>query len=238
MKGIGCRSGWNAMVLAAGVIAGCQNGATEDPGGGATLLTGIEMDQVSAGSAVAMNEVEALALGAAPQTTAFASTLADSGGSPITGAPFLNYASLQAAATSASNGTFVQAGGSSQIQIQGSGGGAWIDGAATATAMGSEPSNAGINIQFTGISLSHLDFVYGSISSVTCCNPRDTTQAKVDSGGGGPYTRQLQGVPISDIPGQTQSRIDAAVASSTLPLLDAGQGLTITAPRLSQSISQ
>ena len=77
MKGIGCRSGWNAMVLAAGVIAGCQNGATENPGGRATLLTGIEMDQVSAGSAVAMNEVEALALGAAPQTTTFASTLAN-----------------------------------------------------------------------------------------------------------------------------------------------------------------
>ena len=237
MKGTVCRSGWNAMVLATMVVAGCKNGAPEDPSGGARLLTGIEMDQLTAGSAVAVNNVEAVALGAAPQTIALTSTLADSGGSPIAGAPFLNYAISQAAA-SASNGPFVQAGGSSQIQVQGGAGGAWIDGAATATAIGSEPSNAEINIQFTGLSLSHLDFVYGSISAVSCCNPQDTTHAKVDSGGGGPYTMQLQGAPVSDTPGQIQSRIDAAVASSTLPLLDAGQGLTITAPRLSQSIGQ
>lgn len=49
---------------------------------------------------------------------------------------------------------------------------------------------------------------------------------------------QLQGAPVSDIPGQVQSRIDAAVASSTLPLLDAGQALTVTAPRLWESINQ
>lgn len=226
------------MVLATMVVAGCKNGATEDPSGGPRLLTGIEMDQLTAGSAVAGNQVDALALGSAPQTTAFTSTAVDSGGSPITGAPFLNYASSQAGASSASNGAFVQASGLSQIQVSGGGGGASIDGAATATAMGSQPSNAEINIQFTAISLSHLDFVYGSISAVTCCDPHNTTQAKVDSGAGGPYTKQLQGEPVSDIAGQIQSRIDAAVASSTLPLLDAGEGLTITAPRLSQSISQ
>jgi hypothetical protein len=238
VKGAVCRSGWNAMVLATVVVAGCKSGATEVPSGGARLLTGIEMDQVTAGSALAVNQVEALGLGAAPQTTAFTSTLADSGGSPIAGAPFINYASSQAAASSASNGTFVQAGGSNQIQVYGSGGGAWLDAASTATAIGSEPSNAETNMQFTGFSLNHLDFVYGSIAAVACCNPLDTTQATVDSGGGGPYTKQLQGAPVSDMPGQIQSRIDDAVASSTLPLLDAGDGLTITAPRLSQSISQ
>jgi hypothetical protein len=124
------RSGWKALVLAAVVVAGCENVVIERPAG-VRLLTGSEM--VTAGSAVAMNRVEAQALGSAPQTTTFSSTLADSGGSLIAAPPFapiLNYASSQAGA-SASNGIFAQASGSSQIQVNASGGD-WINAAASA----------------------------------------------------------------------------------------------------------
>lgn len=236
MQSMDNRSGWKAMVLAAAMAAGCEHAASERAGG-ARLLTGIEMDRVTAGSAMAVSEVEARALGSAPQTTAFTSTVADSGGSPIAGAPFLNYANSQAAA-SASNGAFLQAGGSSEIRVDGGNGGVRTDIASTSSATGSDSSHAEVNIQFTGISMRHLDLVYGSVAAIACCNPFSRTQAKIDSAAGGPYMSQLQGAPVSDIPGQVQSRIDAAVASSTLPLLDAGQALTVTAPRLWESINQ
>ena len=234
MQSVVNRSGWKALVLAAVVVTGCENVATERPGG-VRLLTGSEMDTVTAGYASAMNKVEAHAL----ETTAFSSTLADSGGSPIAAMPFapiLNYASSQAGA-SASNGSFAQAGGSSQIQVDASGG-AWIDAAASAADMESNNGHAEVNIQFTGISMGHVDLVYGSVVATACCGPFGRTQAEAEFGGGGAYTSGLQGVPISDIPGQVQGRIDAAVASSTLPLLDAGQALTVTAPGLSQSLGQ
>jgi hypothetical protein len=232
------RSGWKALVLAAVAVTGCENVATERPGG-VRLLVESEMDTVTAGSASAMNKVEAHALGAAVQTTAFGSTLADSGGSPIAAplfAPILNYASSQAGA-SASNGRFAQASGSSQIQVDASGG-AWINAAASAANMESNNSQAEVNIQFTGISMGHVDLVYGSVVATACCGPFGRAQAGAELGGGGAYTSGLQGMPISDMPGQVQGRIDAAVASSTLPLLDAGQALTVTAPGLSQSLGQ
>lgn len=238
MQSVVNRSAWKALVLATVVVTGCENVATERPGG-VRLLAESEMDTVTAGSALATNQVEADALGYAVQTTAFSSTLADSGGSPIVAPPFvriLNYASSQAGA-SASNGSFAQAGGSSQIQVDASGG-AWINAAASAANMGSNNGHAEVNIQFVGISIGHVDLVYGSVVATACCGPSGRAQAGAEFGGGGPYTSGLQGMPISDIPGQVQGRIDAAVASSTLPLLDAGQALTVTAPGLSQSLGQ
>lgn len=238
MQSVVNRSGWKALVLATVVVTGCENVATERPGG-VRLLAESEMDTVTAGSALAMNQVEADALGYAVQTTAFSSTLADAGGSPIVAPPFvriLNYASSQAGA-SASNGSFAQAGGSSQIQVDASGG-AWINAAASAANMESNNGHAEVNIQFVGISIGHVDLVYGSVVATACCGPSGRAQAGAEFGGGGPYTSGLQGMPISDIPGQVQGRIDAAVASSTLPLLDAGQALTVTAPGLSQSLGQ
>lgn len=237
MQSVVNRPGWKALVLAAVVVTGCENVATERPGG-VRLLTGSEMDTVTAGSASALNKVEAQALGSAPQTTTFSSTLADSGGSPIAAPPFvqiLNYASSQAGASA--NGSFPRASGSSQIQVDASGG-AWINAAASAANMGSNNGQAEINIQFTGISIGHVDLVYGSVVATACCGPSGRAQAGAEFGGGGAYTSGLQGVPISDMPGQAQGRIDAAVASSTLPLLDAGQALTVTAPSLWQSLAQ
>lgn len=78
MQSVVNRSGWKALVLATVVVTGCENVATERPGG-VRLLAESEMDTVTAGSALAMNQVEADALGYAVQTTAFSSTLADAG---------------------------------------------------------------------------------------------------------------------------------------------------------------
>jgi hypothetical protein len=108
---MGNRSDWNAMVLAVAMVSGCTT--TVQSSGEVRILTGIEMDRITAGSAVAVNEATAHALGAAPQTAVSATTQAYSG-SPIAGAPFLNYATSQATA-SASRGELVQAGLSSQI---------------------------------------------------------------------------------------------------------------------------
>ncbi|HJU19096.1 MAG TPA: hypothetical protein VJ770_21785 [Stellaceae bacterium] len=236
MQSIVRRSGWKAVVLGAAIVGGCVNTASEHSVR-VKLLTGIEMDRITAGSAAAVNQAEADALGAAPQTTAVTSTLADTGGSPLAGAPFLNYANSQLAA-SAANGPFAHAGGSSQIQVDGGNGGVWMNAAATGTAIGSATSHAEVDMNFTGVSTSRTDLVYGSVNAVACCNPTDKTEANLDSGAGGPYTLRLQNASASSIPGQTQSRIDAVEVSSTLPLLDAGQALTITAPRVWQNLSQ
>ena len=86
-------------------------------------------------------------------------------------------------------------------------------------------------------SLGHVDLAYGSVSATACCNASDQAQADLDSTAGGPYT-EIEADPVFDAPGETQKRIDAAVASSTLPLLDAGQAATLNALTLRQSISE
>lgn len=186
------------------------------------------MDRITAGSAVAVNEATAHALGAAPQTAVSATTQAYSG-SPIAGAPFLNYATSQATA-SASRGELVQAGLSSQISVDGANGGARIDAAATGTAAGNGTSRAQVSTQTYGISTSRTDLVFGSVSAVACCGPAATAQVKVDSAAGGPYSRELSGTSVSDIPGQVQRTVDIAVVSSALPILDPAQVLVTGAP--------
>ncbi|MGH7115805.1 MAG: hypothetical protein ACREE9_15110 [Stellaceae bacterium] len=238
MQNIVKHSGWKAMILVATMIGGCENAATSSPGK-IRPLTGLEMDQVTVGSAMAVNNGEANAIGSAPDTAVATSTLANSAGTRPSAEPtFVNYATSSVVA-SAANGIFVQAGGSSQIKVDGGNGGAAIDAAANSAATGNENNNhAEVNIQFTGLSLNHLDFAYGSVSSNACCNPSDQAEAEVDSTARGPYTNKLQAEPVSDTPGEVQRRIDAAVASSTLPLLDAGQAATVIAPALRQSIGQ
>lgn len=189
------------------------------------------MDQVTAGSAVAANAAAARALGSAPRTAVLSSALAYSGSSPIAGAPFLNYVSSQDMA-SASNGQSTQASGSSQIHVDSANGGASIDAKASSTAAGSETSHAQVSMQFYGVSTSRADLVFGSVAAVACCGPLVAAQVAVDSGAGGPYSRELRGVPLSDVPGQTQSRVDVAIASSALPILDPAQVVVARAPSL------
>jgi hypothetical protein len=206
------------------MVAGCETVPASNSGG-ARRLTGSEMDQVTAGAAVAVNEAAAHALGAAPQTAVSATTQAKSNSGPIAGSPSLNYASSQATA-SASNGNLVQVRLSSQISVDGANGGARIDAAAT----GNGTSRAQVSTQTYGISTSRADLVFGSVSAVACCGSAATAQVKADSGAGGPFSRELRGAEITDTPGQVQQRIDVTVASSALPILDPAQLLVTGGP--------
>lgn len=223
---MGDRSGWCAMVLAMIMAAGCET-VTVSSSGGARKLTGSEMDQVTASGAVAVNQATAYATDGAPQTAVSASTQAKSGSGPITGAPLLNYATSQATA-SASNGELVQAGLSSRISVDGANGGVWIGTAATGTAAGN--GRAQVSTQTYGVSTSRADLAFGSVSAVVCCGSVATAQVHADGGAGGPYSRELRGPAMSDIPGQVQREVDVAVVSSTLPILDSAQLLVTGGP--------
>jgi hypothetical protein len=225
---MGNRSGWNALFLAMTLVAGCETVIVRNSGG-ARILTGSEMDQVTAGAAVAVNEAAAHALGAAPQTAVSATTQTNSGSSLIASSPSLNYAASQATA-SASNGDLVQVRLSSQISVDGANGGARIDAAATATAAGNGTSRAQVSTQTYGISTSRADLVFGSVSAIACCGSAASAQVKADSGAGGPYARELRGAALSDVPGQVQRSADIAVVSSALPILDPAQLLVTGGP--------
>jgi len=222
------RSRWNAIALATAMVAGCETTALQNSGGG-RLLTGAEMDQVTAGAAVAVNEATAHALGAAPRTAVSATTQTNSGGSPIAGAPFLTYATSQATA-SASNGELVQANLSSQISVDGTNGRARIDGAATSAAAGNGMNRAQVNTQTYGLSTSRADLVYGSVSAVACCGSAATAQVNVAGEAGGHYSRELRSVTMSDTAGQVQRTIDIAVVCSALPIVDPAQVLVSGGP--------
>jgi len=198
----------------------------------ARLLTPAEMDRVTVGavSAVAKNQVEAQALGAgAAQTTASASTLASSAG-PVAGAPFAylssNYSSSQATA-SAIGGQLAESSGSSHISVAANGG-AQIDAAGTAIAAGGERSQAQVSLQFSGLSIGHVDLAFGTATAAACCAPVLAAQVTANGRAGGPYSQEAQAFPLSTIPGQVQSRADIAVVSSSLPIVNAGQMMSVS----------
>jgi hypothetical protein len=228
-----------AIILVATTVAGC--GTTAIQGRGVPrLLTGIEMDEVSAGSATAKANTRAVALGIVPQTTAATNTLASTG-IPRSAPPFLNlltlnYASSQAVAT-ASNAWLTVADGSTNVAVDGGGGGAKIDAATTARAAGSGTSQAQIYLQFYGLSLGRVDLVFGTVIAAACCSPSLRAQTTADGTGGG-YWSQLKAYPISVVSGQVQSTVDISVVSSALPILGAGQVSALIAPTLAQSIGQ
>ena len=209
--------GWSAMVSLIAIFAGCQSTTIQGPGG-ARILTGVEMDEVTAGSAVAVNEATARALGFAPQAEVLGIASAYSGNSPIVGASFLNYVNSQAMA-SAGNGELAQTGLSSHASVDSNNGGASID----AKAAGAGTTSAQVTAQFYGISTSRADLVFGSVSALACCGSAAAAQVKADSGAGGPYTSELQTAPVSDAPDQVQRKVDIAVVSSALPILDPAQ---------------
>ena len=198
----------------------------------ARLLTPAEMDRVTVGadSAVAENQVEAQALGAgAAKTTASASTLASSTG-PVAGAPFAylnsNYSSSQATA-SAIGGQLAESSGSSHISVAANGG-AQIDAAGTAIAAGGERSQAQVSLQFYGLSIGHVDLAFGTATAAACCAPLLAAQVTANGWAGGPYSQEAQAFPLSTIPGQVQSRADIAIVSSSLPIVNAGQMMSLS----------
>jgi hypothetical protein len=201
----------------------------------ARLLTAAEMDRVIVGEvgAVAMNQVEAHALPPRAQTAGLASTMAISSRSPIAGPPFAylssNYSSSQAMA-SAISGEFAEASGSSHISVAADGG-ARIDAAGSAVAVGGEASHAQMSVRFYGLSVGHVDFVFGTVTAAACCAPVLAAQVTANGGAGGLYSQEMRAFPLSAIPGQVESRADIAVASSSLPLMAPGQFMSLFNPR-------
>jgi len=221
---MGNLSGRNAIVLALTMVGGCDVTAIQQSGG-ARILTGFEMDQVTAGSAVATNAAAGRGLGYAPDTAVLGTASAYSGNNSIASAPFLNYAASQAAA-SANGSNLAQTSLSSQISVDGVNGGVSINARASGTGM----SQAQVTTQFYGISTNRADFAFGSVAAVACCGTNAAAQVEVDGAAGGLYSRGFRGMPVSSAPGQAQSRLDIAVTSSALPLVDPAQMSVADAP--------
>jgi hypothetical protein len=233
------RWGWGAMIVATALVAACETTTTRSPEQ-ARLLTAVEMDQVSAGSAAARSNVEATALGPSPHTSATTSTLASSG-SPVSAPPFLdlltlNYAFSQALA-SAIDAPLTDASGSTQTEVDNGTGGASISATSVGTAAGSASSHAQINMQFYGFSIGRVDLVFGTTIATACCAPILEAKTSADGTGGG-YWRELQASPVSDVPGQVESRVDISVVSSALPILDAGLVSALVGPTWWQTNNQ
>jgi hypothetical protein len=133
------------------------------------------MEQTTAGSAGSINEAEAHALGPVAQATASAGS---------------NYVSSRVSA-SAGNGQTAAASGSSQIFADGGNGVAQIDSTATAISAGSGASHAQVDMNFSGISTSRADLVFGSVAAATCCAPLAETQVGVTGKTGGAYAENF-----------------------------------------------
>ena len=211
------RSGWAAIVLAMTFLTGCQTAIIEHQRV-VRILTELEMDGVTAGSAVATNDTAAHALGSHVQTNALADATARSGASPIGAAPYLDDINSQTVASASSDG-LTKATLSSHASVEGINGGASID----VTADGSGTSRAQVDSQFYGFSTNRVDIVFGSAAAVVCCGSDAAAQVTINSRTGGPYRREILATPTSDTPGQTRTRVDVAVISSTLPILDPAQ---------------
>ena len=230
-----------ATVLIAASIAGCGSAEIRSTGSGHRLLTGIEMDGVSAGSATATADVRASALGLAPRTTATTDTLTSSGifrpALPFLNLLTLDYASSQVMA-SASNAPFSEASGLVQISVDGGGGGASVDARSMANAAGSGSSASQITMQFYGLSIGRtVDFIFGTAVASACCAAARSAQTTAE-GWGGRYSRSIEAFPVAVVPGQLQSRIDISVVASSLPVLDAGQVSALIGPSPLQSVGQ
>jgi hypothetical protein len=222
---MGNRLGIKAMVLTIEMLAGCD-AVTQNPRG-SRLLTGSEMDQITAGAVGAISRAEAHARGFTSQTTASTSTLVASSSGTIAGAHTVNaassnYVSSQLSA-SAGNGEIVTANGSNYVYADGENGVAQIGTAAAAVSAGGGASRAQVSINFSGIRTSRADLVFGSVTAAACCAPFAETQTELTGGAGGPYARELRSVSLSNTRGQIQTRTDIAVISSALPMIDPGQ---------------
>jgi hypothetical protein len=221
---MGRRSGWGAMLLAIATVAGCQTTIAQPPHG-ARILTGLEMDVITAGSAVASDDAAAHALGLEPQTSVLGSASAYSGISPIPGALLLSYGNSQATA-SAGGDELAETRLSSTISVDGTNGGASI----AATAAGVATSHTQVTAQLYGISTARVDVAFGSVAAVACCGSDAEAQVRVNGASGGPYSTELRAAPVSEPTGQLGSRVDISVASSALPILDRAQILVAGAP--------
>ena len=85
-----------------------------------------------------------------------------------------------------------------------------------------------MSLQFYGLSIGHVDLAFGTATAAACCAPVLAAQVTANGGAGGPYSQEIKAFPLSATPGQIQSRADIAVISSSLPLLNAGQMMSLS----------
>jgi hypothetical protein len=210
-------SGWISVILATVVLAGCQTIFVQRAESG-RKLTGFEMDRITAGSAIAVNDATARALGSEVETKVLGNASSSSGTGPVAGVPLLDYANSQASGSARGN-VLTETRLSSYTSVDRSSGGALIE----VTAGASGTRRAQVNAQFYGFSVNHADVVFGSVTVVACCGADAGVQAAVNTRIGGPYSREVRGVTASNTSDPAQSRIDIAVVSSTLPIIDPAQ---------------
>ena len=222
------------LVIPLAVLFGCELSAIPSTSGMRVLAT-TELDRITVGSARASIDLAAYALPPAAQTVASTNTLAISGSSPVVGPPFLgnlskNFSTSQGIA-SASSSQQAQTAGSSHTSVSGTNGGAAIDAVGASLAAGPGLGQTELSLQFQGFSTARADLVYGTAIATACCAPGLSAQVAASGEAGGPYSAELQVHPRSDQPGQVQSRVDIAVVSSALPIIDPGQMMSLLTPR-------
>jgi hypothetical protein len=195
------------------MLAACD--AAAQTSGGSRLLTLAEMDQITVGSANAAIDISALALAPAAQATTSSGTLAVSG----VNSSFGNALGRGTAISSQS----ADVNGSSHLFVSSANGGASIDATGTATATGAGNGQAQMSLQFFGVTMSRVDLVFGNATSGACCSSNLGAHVAASGAAGGPYSTELAGFSGFDSAGQTQRRVDFAVASSAQPIVDPGQ---------------
>src|SRR5262249_53882357 len=145
---------------------------------------------------------------------------------------FASYANSQATAL-ANNGMPATADISTQVSVDGANSGVWLDAAGTAIASGRPTRRAQVSAQLSGVSTSRADILCASAAAGAFGASPVGAQVKVDGGGRGQFSTVLRGEPVSDISGQAESRVDIAIASSALPILDPARVLAARAlPRI------
>jgi hypothetical protein len=204
------------------IIAGC-NGVTNDP---ARLslrpLNDIELDGITVGDARASSNTAAHAIGVQPETSTSSGDLSASGGSPISGAPFVDYATSQGNASGRSTQS-AQATGNGEIFVGQSGGiSAGANFSSTASVTGANAA-AQISMQVYGLTTTNsVSLAFGAIGAAACCGPHANAQPAANSFATGPYVagRQVQQTELT--PQAVNDTIDFSIASSAMPMLDPG----------------
>ena len=177
------------------------------------------MDRITVGDARASSGASAHAIGAASESAASSDNVSVAGGSPIAGAPFVNYAASQGQAA-AGGAITAQADGGGKVFVGGGASRASADATAGAHAAG-HGAQARITIQLHGISTPNgTDLVFGSVGATACCGPPAQAHATADSQASGPYVRHLLARRVTSHSGPSQDKITFAAVSSVLPILD------------------
>lgn len=213
-------AGRAALLAACLAVAGCAGPALQAARPAIRALSAGEMDRITVGDASATSDTSSQAIGAAAASTTLSSDISVAGGSPLSGAPIVNYAASRNQAT-ARGAMTAQATGSGRIFVGTSGGsGAAASATAGATAAGSG-AGATIDIRLYGISTANgTSVVFGTSRATACCAPLADALATIDTTLTGPHV-QVQKTERQDLSAGTRSTtIDFAAVSSRLPLID------------------